>query len=244
MEQGPGKRAVRVTVFHVEHDCGQISILLWIDMNQENAKAFTRFQLQVSLAESQQTALIRYIDLLEEWNQRSNLVSANDLQRIAGRHLPDSWNFCQMRAIPLNSRVLDLGSGAGFPGLVAAILRPDTTVILLESRRMRALFLQQVVSCLQIANAQVLCQRAESLTLSHARFFDVVTARAVAGLDVLWTWAQPLLKPTGHLVTQKGREESLQMNARVCIENIPMVYTISDSLLVIVKGESSDYAFI
>jgi 16S rRNA (guanine527-N7)-methyltransferase len=209
-------------------------------MNQQNAKAFDRFGQAVPLTDQQRLLLARYIDLVEEWNQRNNLVSANDLFRIAERHLPDSWNFCQQKAIPSNAQVLDLGSGAGFPGVVGAVLRSDAVFTLLDSRRMRALFLKQAVTELRLTNAQVLCQRAESLTGTHAGFFDVVTARAVAGLEELWGWAHPLIKPSGHLVTQKGREEDLSRFAHLSMEKMPMMHTISDSVLVIVKGERSE----
>nr|BFE84987.1 hypothetical protein GCM10020093_075880 [Planobispora longispora] len=95
-------------------------------------------------------------------------------------------------AIPADVRLVDIGSGAGLPGLVLAIVRPDISVTLLEPLLRRTVFLEECVETLKLENVEVLRGRAEEF--AGRREFDVASARAVAPLDRLLTWALPLLR--------------------------------------------------
>jgi 16S rRNA (guanine527-N7)-methyltransferase len=105
-------------------------------------------------------------------------------------------------AIPAEASVCDLGSGAGLPGLVLAIARPDLRVTLVEPLLRRTTFLEEVVADLELGNVDVVRGRAEDLHGSDR--FDVVTSRAVAPLGKLLGWSMPLVAPAGAMVAMKG----------------------------------------
>ncbi len=208
-------------------------------MQGENKTALIHLCANAGLSEEQGAGLRRYVELVERWTSRCNLVSKNDLNRIAAKHVADSWNFTRIPGLLAGVQVLDVGSGAGFPGVVLALLCPDVRVTLLDSRRQRTLFLREAVEQLGLANAQVLCQRAEELRNSMPEAFDLVTARAVAGLEELWQWAQPVLRPGGVLVAQKGLQEEIEPLAGATVESIPMLHTLSASRLLLLRKEGS-----
>jgi 16S rRNA (guanine527-N7)-methyltransferase len=151
--------------------------------------------------------------LLIEWNERGNIVSKSDLPRLVERHLVES-----LAAVPVvdslgGSDLVDIGSGGGFPGVPIQIVRPKLRVTLLESRRMKSLFLQKVVQDLGLASASILHSRAEDAARTDPHLqFDIATARAVAAIPELTDWAAPMLRTGGHLVTFKGSrlEEELE----------------------------------
>jgi len=147
--------------------------------------------------------LRKYIALLLDWNQRINLISPNDEERIAERHILESLAVLSAWPFPQNAAVLDLGSGGGFPGIPLKILRPDLAMTLLESRQKKTLFLNAAVHELKLSNCRVVNARAEELTKER---FSIVLARAVADLKTLWEWSRPLLVEGGVLLAMKGGE--------------------------------------
>ncbi len=136
-----------------------------------------------------------------------NLLSQRALEELESRHIAESLAFANL--LPGGGRVLDLGTGGGFPGMVVAIARPDLHVTLLDSTSKKIAFLQDFAAEHEIS-VETLDGRAEDLQSAHARTFDVVTARAVAPLERLVGWALPFLRPNGALYAIKGerwREE-------------------------------------
>lgn len=128
------------------------------------------------------------------------LLGPREVPRIWDRHLLNCAVVAE--AVPEDVRLVDIGSGAGLPGLVLAIVRPDITVTLLEPLLRRTVFLEECVETLKLDNVEVLRGRAEEL--AGKREFDVASARAVAPLDRLLTWAMPLLREGGELIAMKG----------------------------------------
>ncbi len=116
-------------------------------------------------------------------------------------HIADSLVGLELEAVREASRIVDLGSGAGPPGLVLAIARPDAEVVLVESVGKKCAWLQRTVEELGVENVRVACARAEELDEAP---FDVVTARALGSLPVLCEYAAPLLREGGSLVAWKG----------------------------------------
>lgn len=134
------------------------------------------------------------------------LVGPRELGRLWERHLLNSATVGGL--LPARGRVIDLGSGAGLPGVVAAAMRPDLEVVLLEPMLRRTEWLTEVVETLGLTNARVLRGRAQDV--AGAIDADAVTCRAVAALDKLLAWSAPLLRRGGRLVALKGeraREE-------------------------------------
>lgn len=157
--------------------------------------------------------LQKYLTLLLDWNQRINLISPNDEARIAERHILESLAVFSAWSFPQNATVLDLGSGAGFPGIPLKIMRPDLAMSLLESRQKKTLFLNAVVRELKIENCRVINARAEELAKTSGEKFSLIIARAVADLKTLWEWSKPLLADLGVLLAMKGGELENELQA-------------------------------
>ena len=125
----------------------------------------------------------------------------HDRREVENVHIADSLVGLEVPAVKEAARIVDLGSGAGPPGLVLAIARPEAEVVLVESVGKKCAWLERTVSALGLENVRVVCARAEEL---EEEPFDVVTARALASLSVLCEYAAPLLREGGALVAWKG----------------------------------------
>jgi 16S rRNA (guanine527-N7)-methyltransferase len=141
-----------------------------------------------------------YAEVLATWGVERGLLGPREAPRLWERHLLNSVGLAEL--LPTGARVADLGSGAGLPGLVLAIARPDLSLVLVEPLLRRSTFLLEVVSVLGLPNVDVRRARAEELT--SELIVDAVVARAVAALPVLAGWALPLLRPGGRLLALKG----------------------------------------
>lgn len=143
---------------------------------------------------------VRYADLLSTAGVERGLLGPRESPRLWDRHLLNCAVVADL--IPDGAVVADVGSGAGLPGVVLAIVRPDLRVTLIESLARRAAFLAEVVSELDLGAVSVCRSRAEDV--AGSRTFTVVTARAVAPLDLLAGWCLPLCAPGGRLLAMKG----------------------------------------
>lgn len=144
---------------------------------------------------------VRYTDLLATEGVLRGLIGPREAPRLWDRHILNSAVLSE--AIPQEATVCDIGTGAGLPGLVLAIARPDVTVTLVEPLLRRTAFLDEVVAELGLSHVSVVRGRAEDL--HGTATFDVVTSRAVAPLERLMGWSMPLVAPSGALVAMKGR---------------------------------------
>ncbi|MDB5320094.1 MAG: methyltransferase GidB [Phycisphaerales bacterium] len=170
-------------------------IELW---NQLAAKA------DVTLSPGQHDQFSRYIDLLLEANQRMNLTRIADRAAAEVQHVGDA-----LTALPFlpteGFRLVDVGSGGGVPGIILAIVRADAKVVLLEATKKKAVFLQEVVTALGLANVKVVAERAEAAGRGELRESrDVAVARAVGAMDFLVEWCLPLVKKGGRMLAMKG----------------------------------------
>lgn len=141
-----------------------------------------------------------YADLLASDGVVRGLIGPREVPRLWSRHLFNCALLAE--ALPQGARVADVGSGAGLPGIVVALARPDLSVTLIEPLLRRTTFLEETVERLALTHVAVRRDRAEALH-GHARF-DVVTARAVAPLERLVGWCMPLVEPHGALLAMKG----------------------------------------
>lgn len=149
--------------------------------------------------------LLTYLDLLERWAARFNLVSARSREEVVDRHLVDSFGVAAV--VEGRTRIADVGSGAGFPGVPLAITRLDSEILLIEPRRHRANFLREVTRRLALTNARVAECRADAEELA-GEIFDVVTGRAVR-IDDLVVVAETLLASAGRLVLMRKADGEL-----------------------------------
>lgn len=152
--------------------------------------------------------LERHVELVMRWNRVVNLTGARDERTLVREHVLDSLALAalgRLRGCPAGTRVVDVGSGAGFPGLVLAVVRGDLEVVLVEARERRAVFLEEALRHLALGNARVAWGRAEALGAGELReAFDVGTARAVGSLGDVAQLVLPLLRPGGVLLAQRG----------------------------------------
>lgn len=135
------------------------------------------------------------------------LVGPREVSRLWERHLLNSAAVVPF--LPQEGTIVDVGSGAGLPGVVVAAMRPDQSVVLLEPMERRVDWLREVASRLELGNVEVVRGRAPEIGLKA----DVVTARAVAGLEKLYRWTVPLLRPGGTLVALKGSRAAEEVEA-------------------------------
>lgn len=171
-----------------------------------------------------QEQLRRFRELLIRWNQRFNLTAVTDAAGIDERLIGDAlrmlpalddalaaWRAGRMRGGADGAdtpRLIDVGSGAGFPGLVLKIARPELEVVLLEATGKKVGFLEHAIVELGLTGVVAIHGRAEELAhqAHHRARYDIVTARAVAALPVLMELCVPLLAPGGHALFPKGAE--------------------------------------
>ena len=144
--------------------------------------------------------LTAYAALLADAGVTRGLIGPREVPRLWDRHLLNCAVVTD--SVPPDSSVADVGSGAGLPGLVWAICRPDLTVTLIEPLLRRVTFLNEAVAALGVTNVEVLRARAEDV--HGQREFDVVGSRAVAPLDRLSAWCLPLVRRSGLMVAMKG----------------------------------------
>lgn len=149
----------------------------------------------------------RYAAFLAEAGVQRGLIGPREADRLWDRHLINCAVLAE--AVPEGAMVIDIGSGAGLPGLVLALIRPDLSIVLLEPLLRRTTFLDECVEMLDLKNVEVRRARAEEVTRDYQA--DVVTARAVAPLERLAGWALPLLRPGGELLALKGERAAQEL---------------------------------
>lgn len=156
---------------------------------------------EYGLIDSKISLFEKYRNLLLEWNEKFNLTAIKDLDEIEEKHFVDSLYLDKFVSLE-NKTLLDVGSGAGFPGIPLAIAHPNLKVFLLESNGKKVSFLKEVVKQLDLKNVEVIQSRAEEF-LDKERF-DIVTARAVKELNILLEICIPLVKIGGTFVAYKS----------------------------------------
>lgn len=168
----------------------------------------------ISLHPDAAQRLTRYADMLVEKNKVMNLTAITDPEEIAVKHFFDSLlPLCQVD-LPLGARVIDVGTGAGFPGMVLKIVRPDIKLTLLDSLNKRLLFLEEVCRELELRDVEIVHARAEEAGRGELREkYDFAFARAVAQLNVLAEYCLPFVKVGGCFVAMKGKKAAEELDS-------------------------------
>lgn len=167
----------------------------FITYTSENGLKLTSLQI---------TQLCIYQKMLKEKNQVMNLTSIVEEEEVFEKHFLDSLLFSFNEDLE-NKKCIDVGTGAGFPGLVLAICYPNLEMVLLEPLNKRCLFLQEVIDELRLTNVKVVNRRSEDYCKEHRDEFDFAFARAVSKLNVLLEIILPLVKVDGYFVALKGK---------------------------------------
>jgi 16S rRNA (guanine527-N7)-methyltransferase len=173
-------------------------------------------QFDLALSQAQQQAFDQYQHQLIAWNEKINLTRIVEPEEIAVKHFLDSLSiYPLLSGFPPKFSLIDVGTGAGFPGLPLKIVLPDIHLALLESTRKKTTFLQHIVDTLNLANVSVVTARAEEAGKqpAHRQQYDVAVARAVAALPVLAEYTLPLVKVGGTVIVQKGQNPTEEVKS-------------------------------
>lgn len=173
-------------------------------------------ELNININEETFEKLEKYYDILISENEKYNLTGITDRNEVYIKHFYDSLTL--VKAINLNEElsICDIGSGAGFPGIVLKIVFPNLNITLMDSTNKRCEFLKMVIKELNLENITVICDRAEEFSTKkeNREKYDVVTARAVAKLDVLLEISCALIKVDGYFVAMKSNVEKELSNTK------------------------------
>lgn len=155
-----------------------------------------------------------YGNLLLEWNEKMNLTAITAPEDVLYKHFYDCILFLKAVTPAKNARIIDVGTGAGFPGTVLKIVRPDINVTLLDSLNKRLVFLNEVIAELGLSGISTVHMRAEDAgkAAAHREKYDIACARAVAALPVLMEYCLPFVKKGGCFVAMKGSSAEDEMN--------------------------------
>jgi 16S rRNA (guanine527-N7)-methyltransferase len=173
--------------------------------------------LGIVLTDNQRQQFIDYYELLIEWNKVMNLTAITDLSEVVQKHFIDSLSLVKVLQ-PTKEKVLDVGTGAGFPGIPLKIVFPEMEIILLDSLKKRLTFLDEVINTLKLEKIQTLHGRAEDYGKDnkYREQFDLCVSRAVAKLSSLSEYCLPYVRVGGLFISYKSGkvEEELEMSAK------------------------------
>ncbi len=169
--------------------------------------------INIILSEMQVEQFFKYMNLLLEWNEKINLTAITDENEIILKHFVDSLTICKY--LENKNSLIDVGTGAGFPGIPVKIVRPDLKIVLLDSLNKRVKFLNDVIEKLDLKNIVALHGRAEEVARKpeYREQFDIATSRAVANLSVLLEYLVPFVKVGERCICMKGAEIEEELNS-------------------------------
>ena len=177
-------------------------------------------KMNIFLTEQNMRDLEIYKDMLISYNQKFNLTAIKTEEDIYLKHFYDSLTICKATTLKENLKLLDIGTGAGFPGLVLKIVFPKLDVVLLDSNHKKGMFLEDVIKRLGLKHIKVLTVRAEELDKTYREYFDIVTSRAVAHLRILTELSIPYLKVGGMLIAMKGNVLEEVAKSKIFLEKL------------------------
>ena len=184
-------------------------------------------KINIILNENQLAQLKQYYSLLIEWNKVMNLTGITKKEDVYLKHFYDSLTISKIIDLSNIESLCDIGSGAGFPGIVIKIAFPNLKVTLVDSLNKRINFLNEVIEKLELNDIEAIHYRIEEYANNNRNKFDVVTARAVAPTNILLEYAIPIVKENGYFIAMKGKldsepdyENALKLLKSIKIKNI------------------------
>ena len=171
-------------------------------------------KLKIQYNDEQIEQFRSYYELLTEWNKKINLTAITGYEDVVRKHFIDSILICSLLDLNKDIRIIDVGTGAGFPGIPIKILNPDCRIVLLDSLNKRVRFLETVVDELGLDNVECIHGRAEDVSREkkYRASFDLSVSRAVANLSTLCEYCIPFLKKGGMFVSYKSDKADDEIN--------------------------------
>lgn len=180
----------------------------------EFKKCFEKYleKLNLELKDEQYQKFYNYMNLLIEWNKKINLTAITSEKEIIIKHFVDSLTI--LKYIPQKANIIDVGTGAGFPGIPLKIAKDDIKITLLDSLNKRIKFLDDVINKIELKNIIAIHGRAEEYAHNkkYREKFDIATSRAVANMSTLSEYLLPFVKIDGKVVAMKGSEINDEIN--------------------------------
>ncbi len=176
-------------------------------------------KIGVILSEHQLNQLDKYYNMLVEYNKNVNLTAITEYNQVLLKHFYDSLTLT--KAIELtNQKICDIGTGAGFPGIVLKIAYPNLEITLVESLTKRCVFLNEVIKELGLEDIKVVNQRAEEFSHNNIEYFDIITSRAVAKLNILLELSIKSLKIGGYYIALKANVDEEIKSISTCLTKL------------------------
>lgn len=172
-------------------------------------------------SETQLSQLTALGAVYQEWNEKINVISRKDMDSLYEKHVLHSLSIAAVFEFPAGARVIDLGTGGGFPGIPLAIFFPEVQFHLVDSIGKKIKVVEAVKEALQLSNVTTQHTRAEDI---RNRQFDIMVSRAVAPLKDLWQWGKPLLKKS-----REVKPGQLQANGLICLKGGDLTQEIAES---------------
>lgn len=176
-------------------------------------------ELMFDYGEDKADKLISYLDMVLDRNQHINLTAVKDRNEAVQKHIADSLTICNLTEYKEAETVMDVGTGAGFPGALLAIVSPEKTFTLMDATLKRLKVIDEFAESLEISNLSTLHARAEEIARKpeYAAQSDICVSRAVANLSTLSGWCLPFVKKGGYFISYKGEnyQEELDQASKV-----------------------------
>lgn len=197
----------------------------------------------IILTELQLEQLDKFYKLLIEWNEKINLTTITSEKDVYLKHFYDSLTLIKAIDLTKKLQVLDVGTGAGFPGIVLKIVFPNLNITLLDSQEKRINYLKEIIYDINLKDIETICMRVEDYARLNSEKYDLVVARAVSHLGILIETTMPLIKTNGYLVAMKGKiQEELEESCPILSvikaevkEQIEFTLPIENSMRTLVK---------
>lgn len=173
-------------------------------MNKEELLLNLKDNLNIELSEDKFLKLNKYYELLKEWNNKFNLTTIIDEKEVYLKHFYDSLCLSLVTKLDRNIKVCDMGTGAGFPGIVLKIVFDKLDMTLIESNNKKCTFLNEIIKKLDLKNIKVECNRIEDYAKNNLEVFDIVTTRAVSRMRIISELGIPMLKLNGLFLPLKS----------------------------------------
>ena len=175
-------------------------------------------QIEIELTKKQIEKFYNYMNLLLEWNEKINLTAIIEPKEVILKHFVDSLTIAKY--IKENEKLIDVGTGAGFPGIPLSIVKENTDIVLLDSLNKRINFLEEIKQNLKLKNITTIHGRAEEFgkNKKEREIYDIATSRAVAPLNILLEYLLPLVKVGGKAICMKGSNIEEIENAKNALE--------------------------
>lgn len=177
-------------------------------------------KLGIDLTQTQLQKLENFYHLLITWNEKMNLTRITEKEEVYLKHFYDSLTL--IKVIDLNQEIFlcDVGSGAGFPGIVLKIVFPNLKITLIDSLQKRVNYLNEIIKELKLSDIEAIHIRAEDYARNNREKFDIVTARAVANLKVLSELCIPIVKEQGYFIAMKANIEEELDNSKEILKKL------------------------